>query len=383
MAVVAKSTIKVGVLFDMVFPINEPWNMRADVLDAFRLVLDEAHEQGRVDRPIEIVLREAEGLPLGTAKAAVDAYKELIDEGCLVVFGPAISDNGVPLAKYANTDGQVCCISWTGNDAYLGEYTFCLGNGSAPDEPAVLANIIAHAGIRRVAIIGEQGLIGQQYQPYFQQAAALEGLTIAGGHATIAAAVYDIKKQGADLARQMAGWKESDIEAVIYFGFGYGPIIINEALRLLDWSPARYTVSSWECGFLLREVEEAYLGWVGLEQYDEENVVGQDFLDRFEKKYGRRPEYFAPGYAHDVASIIVKAIETATPLSADGVKEALENVRMLPAASGMPGTRLSFGRFSRRGWVGAGFMVAREFDPKNRDKTIFRGRIGQPKKWDD
>jgi hypothetical protein len=45
------------------------------------------------------------------------------------------------------------------------------------------------------------------------------------------------------------------------------------------------------------------------------------------------------------------------------VKEALERVKLLPAASGAPGTRLSFGNWTRRGWVGAGYLVARRLDP--------------------
>jgi hypothetical protein len=36
---------------------------------------------------------------------------------------------------------------------------------------------------------------------------------------------------------------------------------------------------------------------------------------------------------------------------------------MVPAASGAPGTHLSFGQWTRRGWMGAGYLVARELDP--------------------
>ena len=45
------------------------------------------------------------------------------------------------------------------------------------------------------------------------------------------------------------------------------------------------------------------------------------------------------------------------------MKEALERVKMLPAASGAPGTCLSFGKWTRRGWMGAGYLVARRLDP--------------------
>jgi branched-chain amino acid transport system substrate-binding protein len=38
-------------------------------------------------------------------------------------------------------------------------------------------------------------------------------------------------------------------------------------------------------------------------------------------------------------------------------------VKLLPAASGAPGTRISFGNWVHRGWMGAGYLVARRLDP--------------------
>jgi len=38
-------------------------------------------------------------------------------------------------------------------------------------------------------------------------------------------------------------------------------------------------------------------------------------------------------------------------------------VKMLPAASGAPGTRISLGKWNRRAWMGAGYLVARKLDP--------------------
>ena len=45
-------------------------------------------EQGLMDRPVQMIYREVEGLPKGSVKAVIDAFGELVDEGCLVVFGP-------------------------------------------------------------------------------------------------------------------------------------------------------------------------------------------------------------------------------------------------------------------------------------------------------
>ena len=82
---------------------------------------------------------------------------------------------------------------------------------------------------------------------------------------------------------------------------------------------------------------DVYEGWIGLEQYDESNPVGQEFLDRFEAEYGHRPEYYSPLLWRDCAMSLLYAFADAAPLSPLGVKDALERVKMLPAASGSPG----------------------------------------------
>ena len=71
-------------------------------------------ERGIIDRPVEIVFREVEGLPKGSVKAVIDAYGELVDEGCLAVFGPTITDNCVPTREAIEKRFHVPAISVTG-----------------------------------------------------------------------------------------------------------------------------------------------------------------------------------------------------------------------------------------------------------------------------
>ena len=105
------------------------------------------------------------------------------------------------------------------------------------------------------------------------------------------------------------------------------------------------------------------MGWIGVDQYDEGNPIGQDFLDRYAAKYdGSRPEFCVTVVNRDVAATLVRAFTDAHPLSPRGVKEALERVKMLPAASGAPGTRVSLGKWTRRAWMGSGYLVARTLD---------------------
>jgi hypothetical protein len=117
-----------------------------------------------------------------------------------------------------------------------------------------------------------------------------------------------------------------------------------------------------------------FLGWVGLEQYDETNRVGEAFLDRFEAEYHRRPEYYVPVCIRDISRALAAAFANAQPLSPRGVLEALERVKMMPAASGAPGTRVSFGKWTRRGWMGPGYLVARSVEPDLRT-TVLRGHL--------
>jgi len=66
--------IKVGYLMDFTLPPGFPDEMKADFTQVFDIVFDEAVEQGLLDRPVQMIYREVEGLPKGSVKAVIDAY---------------------------------------------------------------------------------------------------------------------------------------------------------------------------------------------------------------------------------------------------------------------------------------------------------------------
>jgi branched-chain amino acid transport system substrate-binding protein len=112
-------------------------------------------------------------------------------------------------------------------------------------------------------------------------------------------------------------------------------------------------------------------GWIGLDQYDEHNQTCQRFLDKFQARYGHRPEYFFPPYCYDVGRLMLIALANARPLTGTGVKHALEKIKMLPAATGAPGTRLRFGKYIRHGWIGSEFLVARRMLPDASRSVVY------------
>ncbi|HET6954388.1 MAG TPA: ABC transporter substrate-binding protein [Acidimicrobiales bacterium] len=354
--------IRLGILFDFMLPGGFPKDMWQDFCLPFEMIFEEGRERGLIDRPVELVFRHVEGMPKGTVKAVIDGYGELVDEGCLAVFGPNIGDNAVALREHIEDRFKVPSLSVTGSDAWLGEWTFAMPQGSHTDEPIFWAELAAKGGHTEVAALIEESLVGDAYIRNLRKACAALDIRIV--------AEEWIPQVARDVTPQVRRAYEAKATALMHCGFGFGLVFINPALEALGWDPPRYMGTAWQNGFLTDVMWKACLGWVGLDQFDEGNQVGQRFLDRYEQRTGRRPGYFLPLVNRDIATILLHAFADAHPLSPRGVKEALERVKMIPAASGSPGTRLSFGQWTRRGWMGAGYLVARaaeeEFGRSNR-----------------
>lgn len=346
--------IKVGYLMDFKLAANFPKELLDSFVQSFDLIFSEAADQGLIDRPVQVIYREVEGLPKGSVKAVIDAFGELVDEGCLVVFGPNITDNVVPTREAIEQRFKVPAISVTGTDDWLGEWTFSFPQGSMTDEPIFLADLIAKKGLSTVGVLVEQNLIGETYLGNLRRACARKGIRIV--------AVAPIAQTAQDIGAAVGTLYEARAEAIVHLGFGFGIVFINPALEAVDWDPPRFTTTAFQNAWINPIMWEAFMGWVGVDQYDEANQLGQDFLDRYQAEYGNRPEYCVSVVNHDVASTLVRAFADAQPLSPRGVKEALERVKMMPAASGAPGTRVSLGKWTRRAWMGSGYLVARTLD---------------------
>ncbi|GAT10847.1 receptor ligand binding region family protein [Mycolicibacterium novocastrense] len=343
--------LKVGLLND--YPTRS--GTEDDTLDTLRLVFDEAVSAGLVDRPIEVVRRDVIGLPNGTYHAVERGYDELVAEGCLVIFGPYVSDNAVPLSAHANRVATVPNLILSGSEEALGEWTFALNNGSMPEEPVMLAAVMLGDERSRIAIAYEASLIGKEYLTFAEKAYSAAGLKVV--------ATAAIPQVEADKAAVVAELRATGPDALVHVGFGHGLWGFSDALESAGWDPPRYTTTAFEMAHINAEWMRHLRGWVGLDSYDERNDVGQAFLDRFEARYGRRPAHSMPGLCHDVATVIARGLAAARPLTGGGVKEGIEQVKLVPSASGAPGTFLRFGRYIRQGWLGSDYLIARRVLP--------------------
>jgi ABC-type branched-subunit amino acid transport system substrate-binding protein len=343
---------RVGVLIDY---LDSDGGFDANILPSLQLVADDFLGRGVLERPVEFVVRAVQGLPNGSFRRVRDAFYELVEQDCLVIFGPWVSENGVALRRYVEALAEVPIITMGASESMLGEWVFGLPAGSMEEEPIIMATVAVLDGCRTVGIAFEDSLIGREYLRTARPACLQAGLTLT---AEVAVAQVEADKRAA-----MATLAADKPDALMHVGFGLGLVGMNAALEAVGWMPRRYTTTAFEFAATGAWWSHQLAGWIGLDQYDERNPVAQEFLDRFEHRHGRRPAYFFPLYCYDIARLIVTAVATARPLSGPGVKEALEKVKMLPAASGAPGTRLRFGRFIRHGWMGSEFLVARRVLP--------------------
>lgn len=346
--------LKVGVLIDYPGAPGAP----NYIVDGLRLVLEEAVEARKIDRPVEVVERQVVGLPNGSYRAVRNAYDELVAEGCLVAFGPYISENVVPLRDHVERTAEMAIITMAGSEGALGEWCFALNNGSMPEEPVLLSRILRRDGHRRIAIAFEASLIGQEYLGFSERAYREAGLEVVDRLA--------IPQVEADKVETVAQLRATEPDALVHVGFGHGLWGFNDALAAAGWDPPRYTTTAFEMYAISEDWMRQLVGWIGLDSFDERNEVGQAFLDRFEARYGRRRDYYGTCFGHDVGTVIAHGLANARPLTGEGVRDAMETIKLVPAASGAPGTCLRFGRFIRQGWMGIDYLVARRVLPDHR-----------------
>lgn len=343
-------SVKVGICLD--FPIED---VKQSFLDACRLAFDEALEHGTLDRPARLIIRDVEGLPRGDADDVVRAWQELADQGCVGIIGPMISDNSLAVKEHmANAPRKVSTITWSGTDRQYDEYMFGFGNGSLPEEGYLIAEAIADRGLKTVAVVFERSAPGYEYAEFFTDACRREGLEIVHSEG--------VGQTDRDLTKTVARLQTRNPDAVAYFGFGLPGIEMNAAFIAADYSPPRYMCTAFINCYVVPQWMKGLQGWIGVDQYDEENRVGQAMQERFEKRWGYRQENCVPTLAFDCADAMARGIGFAQTLTPLGVMKGLEKVKAVPAATGGPGTRISLGIYNRRAWHGVNYLVLREIN---------------------
>ena len=217
--------VRIGILVDM-----DIGQLLADWIDPTILAIEDAMNEGVYDRPVEVFTVDARGLPRENYLKVRKGYRRLVDEGCVVVLGPMISDNSVNLRDTINDTG-VACIGWTGAVRFHGPYCFTVANGDIPTEGYMAANWCAQSGHRKVGFFWERGSSGTDYADYFRTAARNVGLDV------IREVSLGPNPRG--LQEALASMRDQGADAIVYMGYGYSTFHFARAFKALDWDPPR------------------------------------------------------------------------------------------------------------------------------------------------
>ena len=334
--------ILLGMLFD--FPQGDGGS---SLEEAVRLGFDDAASGGRVDRGIELVSRQADGLPSGTARSVTDAFAELDDAGVLAIVGPSISDNGIVVRDIADA-ARLPCINYTGGAITRSEFMFHYQVGSLEEEPAVLAAHLRERGLVRPAIVHDRSPVGTHYAEWFDLAAATEGVEVTGR-----AAVSPLAEDVTPAIERLSAARP---DALVYLGLGVAARAVAVAVGGLAWDVPVVANSALMFGYARPDWREGWEGWTYVDTIADDNPARVALRER-SKRTAAGPVGVA---AYDIGRLLGEAIARAGHLTRDGVTDGLERVKRLPASSGYEGTTMGFGTWDHAALKG-GYLVLRQW----------------------
>lgn len=343
---------KIGALVDIV---NRP-GLTDVFVEALQFGLDEAHEQGVVDRPVDVIVREFRGQPWTDGFTTIDAFRDVVEnEKVLGVAGPFTTDNCLAVLPEVERSG-IPTITICGTQLFVGHAAFNLSNGGMGDEPAVMAAWLKAEGLTRVGVLKDfPSQIGEEYAKYFRYAASQNELSI-----VLEAPVSPVASLD-EIAEALTTLRSASPDAIAYLGLGSGITRqVNEALNKIDWDPKRIMCTAFVgATYADPEWRHRYDGWVGVDQYDERNTIMAGILKRYKDKHDKDwLPASSTSCGYDIGRAFGLALGRMRIATPAGVRDALETIRRLPAATGAPGTVITFGPQDHRGYKGD-FLVIR------------------------
>jgi branched-chain amino acid transport system substrate-binding protein len=317
------------------------------MLETASLAVDELVASGRLDRGIRFVEEAAAALPAGSAGAVEAAFERLVDQRVVAILGPAITDNGL-VARDLADQARVPCINWTGSEDTRSEWMFHYQIGSLEEEPGVLADHLVANDRKTVTLVQDRSPIGNRYGAFFDIAAERLGIDVA--------AKVHISPVADDLTTAVERLRRHDCDGLVYLGLGLSAHPLAQAMAAVRWSPPVAANSALMFGYANPEWRRLWEGWVYVDAWSEDNALLASILPRLGP--GTFPMAAASGY--DMGRLLGEAIAGADQLTRAGIKDALERIKVLPAALGTPGTTMGFGRWDRAALKG-GYLVLRQW----------------------
>ncbi|HEV3351859.1 MAG TPA: ABC transporter substrate-binding protein [Acidimicrobiales bacterium] len=332
------SPLLLGILYD--YPQHDGG---ASFEEAVRHGLQEVE----LDRPVELVPRQAAGLPGGTAHDVHRNFNELVDAGVLAIIGPSISDNGLLVRDWAD-EARVPCVNYTGGERTRSAFMFHYQVGSLAEEPIVLAEHLRARELRSAVVIHDKSPVGSGYVSAFEAACARTGVEVVGR-----AAISPLADEAGAIVDRL---RQSKPDALVYLGMGAASHAVAVAKDEAGWDVTVVANSALMFGYARKDWRPGFEGWAYVDTVSDGNVRRQALKERAPKS-AAGPVGVA---AYDIGRLVAEGLARAVHLTGDGVREGLEEVKRLPAATGYEGTTMGFGNYDHAALKG-GYLVLRQW----------------------
>lgn len=317
--------VLVGILYD--FPQADGGAL---IESALRLGMDAAPRH--VDRPVEFVSHHARGLPSGSAHAVERGFHELANAGVLAVVGPSISDNALVVRPLTDAR-QVPAINYSGGERTRSQWMFHYQVGSLDEEPVVLARHLAGRAVSAVALAHDHSAVGRGYAEAFADSCLGLGIEL-----TTSIAVSALADDLSPVAKRLCS---SQPQAICYLGLGVAARALALALAGAGWDGPVVANSALMFGYAMRDWRAGWEDWVYVDTVSDGNASRAQ-LARVSPATAKGPIGVA---AYDMGRLLGEALARAVHLTTEGVRDALERVKVVPAASGVEGTVMGFGAY--------------------------------------
>jgi ABC-type branched-subunit amino acid transport system substrate-binding protein len=325
-------------------------------VDGVRLGVEWSFDEGLIDRPVELVVRYALGQPWNDSSVVNDAWLQLVEtDRVLGVAGPMTTDNCLGLLPEVKRLG-VPTMAICGSQCYLGESAFSLPNGGMADEPALMTAWLNHEGHSPVAVLYDSpSQIGAEYLHYFRLSAAERRIAV-----TTQLPMWPTPSED-DVDHAIAEARASGAKAVVYLTLGAREVTkwLPSAFSKIAWDPPRIATTAFVGASYSSAQLADWEGWTGVDQTHEENPIFKEVLELWQKRFDYRPFSSAASCGWDAGRAFGLALGRMGIINSSGLSSALETIRRLPAATGGPGTTISFGPGDHRGYKGADYLLLR------------------------
>ena len=202
---------------------------------------------------------------MGRSEAVVAGFEALVVEGCVVVAGPSISDNGIVVREVAEAM-RVPCVNYTGGAITRGEWMFHYQVGSLEEEPYVLVDHLRSSGHDRVAVLHDDTPVGHNYGMWFERA-----VTERGGPQVLSR--DSVSPLAEDLEPAVRRALAATPDALVYLGLGVAARAVALGVQACGWDGPVVANSALMFGYSRRDWRAGWDDWAYVDTISDGNAL--------------------------------------------------------------------------------------------------------------